>query len=84
VHVLTLQTAFIHSRHALVTSLVLELEAPDSTSLAAEMHAQDALDAIALGLVGTRYAGLEGAERNMDEVPVDIVQEVLAWLRAAM
>lgn len=79
----SLQTAFIHSRHALITQLVLELSGSD-LSLAAEMYAQDALDAIALGLVGVRYESLDGAEGNMEGVPPDVCGEVLAWLRGAM
>jgi hypothetical protein len=63
----------------MITSFMLELSGATPGS-----PVQDALDALALGVVGTRYETLEGAEGNMDDIPVELVREVLAWLRAAM
>ncbi|RSH86607.1 Biotin/lipoate A/B protein ligase [Apiotrichum porosum] len=75
-------TAHVHSRHALIQSLVLELYPLNSEASDA---AQDALDRIGLALAGTRYESLEDAETILgDSVRADIAGEVLAWLRGAI
>lgn len=75
-------TAHVHSRHALISSLILELYPVDSE---AADSVQDTLDRIGLALVGTRYESLDGAETILgDSVRADVAGEVLVWLRGAM